>query len=224
MEEDKNENKIIENIVISYDWEEVLNYIVFSENINPMDIDLIKLTNAFMEYLKRLKDFDFRIPGRFILIAAILLRMKMELLIEKEENEVSKKVEEAPKINIDNIKPLTPPISRKPTKSISLHELITSLQKTITFKEKKYEKKFLMKRRVERLINEEHENIELRMKRIMKKIISMGGSGIKFSSLVDPWTKKEIIRNFLPILYLSSSGKVTCDQKELFDEIYISII
>ncbi len=136
------EEKIIKEIMISYDWEEVLNYIVFSNNINPLDIDLIKLTDSFMIYLQKLKDFDFKIPGRFILIAAILLRMKMELLLEKEEKEISQKVEEAPKINLDVVNTLTSPISRKPTRTISLHELISSLEKTISFKERKYKKKF----------------------------------------------------------------------------------
>jgi len=218
------EEKIIKEIMISYDWEEVLNYIVFSNNINPLDIDLIKLTDSFMIYLQKLKDFDFKIPGRFILIAAILLRMKMELLLEKEEKEISQKVEEAPKINLDVVNTLTSPISRKPTRTISLHELISSLEKTISFKERKYKKKFFMKRKIERLIGNEQENIEIKMKKILKKIIVMGGNKIKFSSLVNSWTKKEIIDKFLPLLYLHSSGKVACEQPELFGEIYISII
>ncbi len=216
------EEKIINEIMISYDWEEVLNYIVFSENMDPLNIDIIKLTDAFMNYLQKLKDFDFRIPGRFILIAAILLRMKMELLLEQEEKEVKKRVEEAPKINLDEIKLLEPPISRRPTKTITLHELVKSLEKTISFKERKYERKFFMKYKVERLIGRE-ENIEMKMERIYRKIVDLGGKRIKFSSLVSPWTRKEIIDKFMPLLHLSSSGRVTCDQPELFGEIYISV-
>ena len=216
-------NKIINEIIISYDWEEVLNYIVFSENMDPLNIDLIKLTNAFMSYLQHLKDFDFRIPGRFILIAAILLRMKMELLLEKEEKKERKRIEEAPKIDISNIKLLEPPMARKPTRTLTLHDLVSSLKKTITFKERKYEKKVLMKRKVKNLIGTPAETIEMKMEKIYRKIVDLGGQRIKFSSLVNPWTRKEIVDKFLPLLHLSFAGKVDCDQPEMFGEIYISV-
>ncbi len=220
--DDKND-KIINEIMISYDWEEVLNYIVFSENMDPLNIDIIKLTNSFMNYLERMRDFDFRIPGRFILIAAILLRMKMELLLEKEEKKERKREEEAPKIDLDNIKILEPPVSRRPTKALTLHDLVSSLKKTMTFKEKKYQKKFIMKQKIKNILKTPEETIEMKMERIYKKIVDMGGERIKFSDLVSPWKRKEIIDKFLPILHLMYSGKITCDQQELFGEIYISI-
>ncbi len=220
---DANNDKIINEIIISYDWEEVLNYIVFSENMDPLDIDIIQLTNAFMSYLQKMKDFDFRIPGRFILIAAILLRMKMELLLEKEEKKERKHIEEAPKIDISDIKILEPPMSRKPTKTLTLHDLVSSLKKTMTFKETKYGRKVMMKRKVENLIKTPKETIEMKMKKIYRKLVTLGGDKIKFSALVNPWTKNEIVDKLLPLLHLFKAGKVACDQSEMFGEIYISI-
>ena len=80
------ENKLIQNIVMGSDWQEVLANLVVEEGMDPLSVDIVRLADSFMSYLHRLKDFDFRVPARFILIAAILLRMKCELLLEEEEN------------------------------------------------------------------------------------------------------------------------------------------
>ena len=45
---------------------------------------------------------------------------------------------------------------------------------------------------------------------------------VMFSKIVSKWERDEIVRYFMPLLYLSSRGKVTAEQKEFFKEIFIS--
>src|SRR3989338_11457618 len=103
------ENEVIKTIILGSDWQDVLSSLVVEEGMDPISVDLIKLTEAFMSYLHKLKDFDFRIPARFILIAAILLRMKCELILEEEEKQAEIKGESPPALNIENIPSLSPP-------------------------------------------------------------------------------------------------------------------
>lgn len=216
------ENKLLQTIIVGSDWQEVLTSIVVEEGMDPLSIDLSILANSFMVYLQRLKKFDFRIPARFVLIAAILLRMKCELLLEEEEKKRERpESEQNPLIDVENIPQLLPPVERKPTRKVTLTELITALNKAFEFKEKKETQHLRLRRNVERFIEPE-EDIEVRISRVFDSI-SKHGIVVKFSEIVPVWKRKEIIETFLPLLYLSNRGKIICEQEEFFREIMINI-
>ncbi len=209
------ESKLIKTIVVASDWEEVITNIIEEEGINPSDIDIVRLVDAFLDYLKNLKKFDFRIPARFILIAAILLRMKCEVL------KINEPKEETLKPNIDINVPLVDlPIIRTPKRKVTLTELINALQKVIEFEEKKKLKKLRLRRNVENLIGE-YEDIESRIEKIYERIKN---EKIKnFSSLVGEWNRKNIVYNFIPLLHLVMNNKIICFQQEIFGEIFIEL-
>ncbi len=226
MEEEKkesviDESKLIRTIILGSDWQEALESIVVEEGLNPEDIDIIKLADSFTDYMQKLKTFDFRIPARFILIAAILLRMKCELLLEEEEEKARIEAVQLPNINLENIPELTAPLLRKPTRKVTLDELIKALDKAFEFKERKEGTKLRMRQAVENLIEPE-EDIELRITRIYDKIVKH--NIIKFSDLVHPWKRKEIVKIFVPLLHLEQRGKVVCEQEEFFKEITIRVV
>ena len=212
------EAKLIHTIVLGSDWQEVLTNIVVEQNMDPKDIDIIELANAFLNYLHTLKKFDFRIPARFVLIASILLRMKCDLLLE-EEIEKQQKEQLPSKIDIERIPLLSPPLSRRPTRKVSLDELITALNKAFAFKEMKETKKIRMRRAVEGIIRPA-EDIEVKINKIFNQIL---GGKTTFSTLVPRWNRKDIVDVFLPLLYLDQRGKILCEQEEFFKEIYIKV-
>lgn len=212
------ENKLIRTIVLGSDWQEVLANLVVEEGMDPLLIDIVKLAESFMIYLGRLKEFDFRIPARFILIAAILLRMKCELLLEEEIKKEKIEGESIPPIDIE-VPILIPPVLRKPTRKVTLDELITALNKAFAFKEKKETKRLRIRRAAEQLI-EPAEDIELKIKEIFNEIL---GGKRKFSDIVPIWRRKDIIETFMPLLYLTHRGKISCEQEEFFKEIYINL-
>jgi segregation and condensation protein A len=212
------EVKLIHTIVIGSDWQEVLTNIVVEQNMDPKNIDIIGLANAFLDYLHTMKKFDFRIPARFILIASILLRMKCDMLLE-EEIEKQQKQHSASKIDIERIPVLAPPLTRRPTRKVTLAELISALNKAFAFKELKETKKIRMRRAVEGIIRPA-EDIEVKIKKIFDEIMK---GKTKFSDLVPKWHRKEIVDVFLPLLYLDQRGKIACEQDEFFKEIYIKI-
>lgn len=213
------ENKVIQTIILGNDWQEVLTTLVAEEGMDPISVDIIKLAEAFTGYLGRLQKFDFRIPARFILVAAILLRMKAELMLDEEEEKELKSVQVTP-LNIDDVPILLPPITRKPTKQVTLTDLVSALNKAFEFQEKKEGKKLRMRRAIERLIEPE-EDIEIRIKEIYEEIVQ--AKTIKFSQLVHSWTKHEIVQIFLPVLHLANRDMIQCDQEEMFKEIFIRL-
>ena len=215
------ENKIMQTIIVGSDWQEVLSTLVAEEGMDPLDIDITKLADLFMSYLQKLEKFDFRIPARFILVAAILLRMKTELLLEEEEKKQLRQGEQIPPINIEDIPLLTPPMIRKPTRTVTLEELIGALNKAFEFKEKKETKGIRMKHAIERLIEEPKEDIEAKITEIYNRIVKE--HQISFRALVPAWRRIDIVDTLLPLLHLSQRSKVTCDQPEMFQDIIITL-
>ena len=215
------ENKLIQTIVTGSDWQEVLSIIVVEEGMDPLAIDITRLADSFIFYLHRLKSFDFRIPARFILISAILLRMKCELMLEEEMHKEEIKGEQLPPLNIDNVPMLGAPVVRRPTKKVSLDELISALNKAFEFRERKEAKNIRMRKAIETLIEPE-EDIEIRIKKIFDEILRHG-TVMRLSDIVPTWKRKEIIETFMPLLYLTQRGKVHCEQEEFFKEIYIRL-
>ena len=215
------ENKVIQTIIFGADWQEVLTTLVAEEGMDPLDIDLTKLADSFMVYLQKVEKFDFRIPARFILVAAILLRMKTELLLEEEEKKVLRQGEQIAPINIDNIPPLTAPMVRKPTRAVTLNELVSALNKAFAFQVKKEGKEIRLRKAVERLIEPE-EDIEAKIEKVYGKVVK--AHKIMFSQLVPAWRRIEIVETFLPLLYLSMRSKLTMDQQEMFQDITVTLV
>jgi chromatin segregation and condensation protein Rec8/ScpA/Scc1 (kleisin family) len=54
---------------------EILVNLAKSESINPWDIDIVEITDKFLEKIEEMKIMDLRISGRTLLYASILLRM-----------------------------------------------------------------------------------------------------------------------------------------------------
>lgn len=216
------ENKVIQTIIFGSDWQEVLATLISEEGMDPLDINLIKLVDSFMSYLQRLEKFDFRMPARFILVAAILLRMKTELLLEEEEKKQLRAGEEIAKIDIENVPLLTPPMVRMPTRKVTLDELLSALNKAFAFRERKETKQFRMKRAVETLIGEPKEDVEKRIERIYNMIVR--SHKIMFSQLLPEWKRINIVETLLPLLHLSQRSKITMDQHEMFQDIEITLI
>ena len=212
-------NQVIQTIIIGTDWQEVLTTLVAEEGMDPMSVDIIKLAEVFTRYMAQLQKFDFRVPARFILVAAILLRMKAELLLDEEEQRVLASAHHPP-LNIEIVPRLLPPMTRKPTRKVTLSELVSALNKAFEFQERKEGKQLRMRRAVERLI-ERQEDVEVRIKEVYDEVARLHHT--TFSELVHSWKREEIVRTFQPMLHLIQRDLILADQEEMFKEIFIKI-
>jgi len=222
------EEEIVKMASVESNWEQVLEYIITEEGMDPWDIDIVKLADALVEYIKKMETLDFKVPSRIILIAAILLRMKVVLLLEedKEKEEEEKKKEEEV-IDLSQVPDLEAPIKRIPRRKVTLEELVAALEKAFRTKEIRETKRMRVRRRVEELIEGDEEDIEERIEKLYRQIVSileqLKRGELTFRDLVPKWEREEIVNKFLPLLHLSTDGKVTCEQKEIFKDIYIRL-
>jgi segregation and condensation protein A len=227
------EKNLLEMILKEESWEELIYNIVSYEGLDPWDIDIIELTDSFLNYIDGLKFLDFRIPAKVVLVAAILLKLKSDVLSPMKMEgtgyfpEDIKLLDEYEKIKLEleNIE-FKPPIERHVKRKVTVEELIDALRKAMKVKEKKDVIRRKLGKRIRAEIGEE-EDIELRINNLMSEIdtlmIKLKSDKVTFSKIVDKWERSEIVRHFMPLLYLSSRGKVDTDQKEFFKEIFISV-
>ncbi len=226
-----NEQDLLKTVIESESWEDVIYNIVSIEGLDPWDIDIAKLADSFLRYIETVKMLDFRIPAKIVFVAAILLKLKVDSLFpqEKEEEMVLPEIGEDElalfKERLEQIK-LSPPLERMPSRPVTLDELIEALRKAMKVKERKEYRRHVLGRKIANNINMSEEDIEKRIEKLLKEIEDLckllNREKIEFSRLVGKWEREEIVRQFLPLLYLVNRGDVITEQQEFFKEIWVS--
>ena len=217
-------------IIEKESWEEVLYYIISLEQLDPWDIDLVKLAKGFLHFIRTAEDLDFRIPAKIVFVAAILLRLKSDYLSIFEEPSAMEEVVEQQKPFLDlgidpSLVQLGVPMKRIPKRQVTLDELIGALKKALTVRERKEERRSRWQDRIRLEIRAE-EDIAKRIEKIMGEIEEAmeksSSDRVGFSSIVEKWNREQIVEHFVPLLHLEQNKKVRTEQEDYFKEIYIS--
>lgn len=222
------EENILQLIIQKESWEEVIYHIVSIENLDPWDIDLVKLTESFLNYINRIKELDFRIPAKIVFVAAVLLRLKADYLsIFEEEETIEEVAKEKPFVDLGidpSLVQLGVPMKRIPKRQVTLDELIKALKKALAVKERKERRIRLWKTRLRMNITEEDitKKIEHIMNEIDELMQRMRKNKLKFSQIVEEWNRDQIVDHFVPLLHLEKNEKVKTEQEDFFKEIWIT--
>lgn len=223
------EKKILEFITSEYSWEQIIYEIIAWEGLNPWDLDISKLANGFIKYLQTLKELDFRIPAKYIMVAAVLLKMKSDYLRSFKEQvtgQAEQEIQEALEIEEGEepfeISPITIPPRREPVRGIVVSELVNALKKVLN----SHERKVRRQERLRKDIDVSGDNINERIRMLYEKINSLLSRirkrEIEFSRLVGKWNREEIVDNFVPLIHLEHQKKVQARQEKVFEEIWVS--
>ncbi|MCC5994625.1 MAG: segregation/condensation protein A [Candidatus Aenigmarchaeota archaeon] len=218
------ESSLLKVIIEKESWEEVIYYIVNIEKIDPWNVDVAKLCDGFISFIRRAKELDFKIPAKVVFVASILLRMKAEYLLMKEEEEIEKKEEEIPEFF--DIKPemlkLAYPIKRIPRRQVTLSELILALKRIMDLEKKRKERKERLSQKLQKGIDWE-EDIEKRIQIVLQKIeeLYVKKGKVEFREIVERWEREEIVKSFLPLLHLEKNKEIKTEQEDFFKEIWI---
>ena len=219
-------------------WQEIIYDLINTEQLNPWDIDIIILTEKYLENIQKLEEADFFISSKVLLAAALLLRIKSEILLNqyiksideilfgKKESLNSKKLE---RIELDEQIPELIPKSPMPRfKRVSLNELMEALNKAIITENRRIKKEIVKKnalREVGISFPKRKFSIKDKIKQIFSKIIysleeTKNEKRIHYNNLVGE-EKHERIFSFAPLLYLEHQKKIWLEQNAHFGDIYI---
>ncbi len=219
-------------------WEGLIRDIVKKEDMDPWDINISALTDKYIELLKKLDMPDFKMSGKMIMSAAILLRMKSELLkpdqlvragyyLSDFSGAINLKeiFKTAELIELPEDFQLIPRLNPSRTRKVTIDELVTALNKAMAVQIKR-EHRWRERDRIQ-LIKDRFNpsNIGEKIKNLYAKIMiffkKMKKDEVTFTELNPSKDRKDIIWTFVPLLHLATQEKIRLRQEDTFGEIYV---
>jgi len=216
-------------------WEVFIVDTVRKEKMDPWDIDIVVLADKCLNRLHDLKEFDFRMTGKVVLSAAILLRMKSDSLVLRDTSQIIQEYMEQFAEDFEEIDPreevlrrvgeypeLEPVVIRTPQSKVTINDLLAALRKVLKDEEKKAVVRQEMHIEPLRLelpeynITDAIKDVLWRIKRAVKEKV-----GVTFFGILKKKTKREIAETFLPVLHLSNEQRILLEQKKMFGPIKI---
>ena len=64
-------------------WQEIIYDLINTEQLDPWDIDIVILTDGYLEKISKIEEADFFVSSKVLLAASLLLRIKSEVLLNK---------------------------------------------------------------------------------------------------------------------------------------------
>jgi segregation and condensation protein A len=212
----------IENLVKEATWKDILFALVNKNELNPWDIDIIDIVGKYLAVVKGMKLLDLRVPANIILAAAILLRLKSDML---QLDEIS---EEQAGVLDENARPYVPVDSLSmrlrlpPRRKVTLNELIDALEEAMKLKEYREAKMADEVRIIPLLLSRVDVEADIEVVySIVKRNLGIDKK-ISFSSLCNIAKKDDVLLDiFIPLLFLASRDRVMLLQDKFFGEILI---
>ncbi len=216
-------------------WQALIYDLINTEQLDPWDIDLSLLCQKFLEKVRTLEEANFFVSSKVLLAASLLLRMKSELLLERDLRSLDdilfgkkeEKVYTQERIELDEEIPelmVRTPLPR--FKKVTLEELMRALghalktetrriQKVVVAKQQEYE--------IELSLPKQRINIQDSIRKVhgkLKDIFASRDEKLAFSSFAGK-SREEQIATFVPLLHLDTQHKVWLEQEQHGDEIWI---
>ncbi|HMA05237.1 MAG TPA: segregation/condensation protein A [Methanomicrobiales archaeon] len=208
--------------------------------IDPWNIDILEVTDRFLNELDRLRQLDLRVSGRTLFYAATLLRLKSEFLVEPdatgEEDEFGP--EEEPPEGFDIHEWLGPierlereirrRIERKNlrTRPVTLYELIRMLRTAEREEHRRRRTRTVTPEFIPEtadVVSVAHdEGYQETAGDVWKRWVELAASReeIRLGELCQTLDRK-IADVYIPLLFLNLDGKVEISQETFFEEVFI---
>lgn len=231
-------------------WIRIIKESIDKRNIEPWNINIAEIADEYIKTLKELKKFDIRLSADVVLVGGILLRMKSQLLYneceiafkdeesetfyEGEAYEVEEYLEEyednsnynsslneGHKVNRDLENKDSKSIkNKKIKKQITFNDLVNTLKSELKKIKKSKGSKRIKREILLYDVMEEMEE-EYDVSELMEHLISEVKREKIFIFQKKFSDKKNIIKYFLPSLYLANEGKIEIFQRDLFQEVVL---
>jgi len=218
-------------------WQEIIYDLINTEQLDPWDINITILTDKYLEKIQNLEETDFFVSSKVLFAAALLLRIKSEILLNKYlksideilfgEKEQKKHILE--RIEFDEEIPILVPKSpMSRVRKVTLQELIDALNKAITTENRRIKKEIVNKnalREVGISLPKRKFSIKNKINQIYQRLCghfeeNKGKHRVSFTDFVGG-SKEEKIISFAPLLHLETQKKVWLEQEGHFEEIHI---
>ncbi|HYA61346.1 MAG TPA: ScpA family protein [Candidatus Acidoferrum sp.] len=193
--------------------------------IDPWDIDIVDMTDKFLAKVEKMEKLDLRISSRTLLFASMLLRMKSDALAEREydKEDDSGYVEEDD--GPEYFPTLKHKVRRRAKRRVTLSELIEELKKATKRKERSDIRRLraVHHDNVDALVAAHSEDIEKQIELLSSVLKQRQGERgyILFSELIAVKTPEDVVKTYIPLLFMANRRQIKLEQQEIFGDIFI---
>jgi segregation and condensation protein A len=216
-------------------WKDILYDLINTDQLDPWDIDITILSEKYLEKIQKLEEQDFFISSKVLLAAALILRIKSEILLNeyiksideilfgKKETSITKEFE---RIELDDEIPELIPKSPIPRfRKVTLNELMESLNKAIITENRRIKREIIEKNAVrESSISLPKRTISIKdkIKEIHEILIIhlQENEKVHLDKLIGK-EKENKISVFSSLLHLENQKKIWIHQEKHFGDIHI---
>ncbi len=229
-------------------WQEIIYDLINTEQLDPWDIDLIFLTNKYIEKIQELEGDNYFVSSKVLFAASLLLRIKSEILLNKYiksideilfgKKEESSLLHQLERIELEEDIPELIPRSPIPRfKKVTLKELIDSLGKVIITENRRIRKEIINKnafREMSFSLPKKRFSMKNKIREIYEQLLTYLNENEKKISFTEFIAKNSIkkqnnqknkkeekIISFYSLLHLENQKKIWLEQEKPFDEIYV---
>jgi len=227
-------------------WKQILMNMVRTEQMNPWDVDISIITQKYVKLIKELKEMDFRLSGKVLLAAAILLRMKVNKLLDDDITELDRMISQQEELGEDefydeieaelmakrreaaqlgeNI-PLMPRVPHPRKRKVSIYDLVSALEQALEVKRRR-----VMNNMPLAPVEAPTEVVDMTVlvKQIYNKVLNFFSLQKKdklyMHNIVPGETSADKIHTFVPLLHLSNSRRIDLEQEQHFGPIEIQLL
>ncbi|MDW7727595.1 MAG: ScpA family protein [Candidatus Methanoperedens sp.] len=210
---------------------EILVNLAKSGEIDPWNIDIVEVTDKFLHQVEKLERMDLRVSGRTLLYAAVLLRMKSNVLVEMHEPEDiidDYDFDDTDDFSVSDYPVPSLPLRRHSRRPVTLQELLSELKKAEKTEKQRAERTKTIKEERRATVREvlsiaHEEDIESRvgkMKNLLDGLFEKQ-KYVKFSELSRTLDRSGKVMAYLAILFLATRKEIWLEQEEIFGEIFI---
>ncbi|HSB46765.1 MAG TPA: segregation/condensation protein A [Candidatus Bilamarchaeum sp.] len=216
----------LESMVSKPTWKDILLELIAGNRIDPWNIDILELSDAFIKKVREMEKMDFAVQANVILAASILLKYKSNYLkmLSVQAELPAFMPEESPQ-GYEEVPPLTLSSRIPPKRQITLDELIVEMERIIKYDEQKVH---VPRGSIVETVDLElpERDIESDMQKIMDLVRANTDSEgwSLFSRLREGADLQETVYLLLCLLHLVQSGSLDIRQDDLFGEIFICLL
>lgn len=219
-------------------WQAIIYDLINTEQLDPWDINLMLLTEKFLERVRALEEANFFISSKVLLAASLLLRIKSEIVLNEDipsldailegKSEEEEQAYTQQRIELEGELPTLVPRTPLPRfRRVSLEELMGALSHAIATENRRI-KKHIMFRQQERevaiSIPKRTVNLKEHIEIVYQKLIdsfSNRTSRLAFSELLHKGSREDRISAFIALLHLDTQQRVWLEQEGHFEEIWV---
>jgi segregation and condensation protein A len=218
-------------------WQAIIFDLVKSEQMDPWDVNISTITQKYIGMLKTLKEHDFRVSGKVLLAAAILLKMKSHKLVGEDLNELDKLLmgveEEMEELGfeesgqthkLDEIPKLIPRTPQPRKRKVSIYDLVDALERALEVKKRRLFHSIppmnLEAPRKKKDITVIIREVYLRIKSFFTGTTQ---EKLTFAKLLPSDSKEDKVHTFIPLLHLAQQSKIDLAQDTPFGEIEVML-